>query len=299
MANGFGIQFCRQGSVQWLIVPAVLFAVFVAGCGSATEGSASQGEVILAADTAPPLVDLSQQPVADDPDPSVRAGAAANYLDCVHGISQGLGSIDFGPPPGSSDPDAALTVFVADELFVLPHRGYTAAGHDEHRLLYTHSVAGSPKVSIVVVDSANIELELDAGGEGWTVESFATCDPAEYDPSMDDRFPFEIWLDRDGNRVPTSVVSSAPGPKHCDQNTVTFLTVDGRGYVSDPDGALGEGGFTTPFTDDTELPDDAIETGYQRESQQLWLSAARDIAYIVDEDHVEAWPSPITSFECA
>lgn len=31
--------------------------------------------------------------------------------------------------------------------------------------------------------------------DGWTVETFATCDPAEFDPAVDDQLNVEIWLD--------------------------------------------------------------------------------------------------------
>lgn len=283
----------RQLTSFWIAIAAVVLVLSATGCGSDPE----QSVLIAAAESELPRVDLSRKPVADSPDPSIGAGAASDHVDCDYGVSQGLGAIDFGPPQPSFDPDAALTLFITQGLFPLPRHGYMAVGQDEHRRLYTYSVDASSKVSIVVADSA--EVELDAEGEGWTVEAFATCDPAEHDSSFDDQLPFEIWLDETGRRVPSSVVSSASGPEHCDLESATFLSIDNGRYVADPDGVLGDLGSTTPFDGDAELPTGAVDTGYRRDSRRLWLSQDRETAYVVDGDRIEAWPSLAEPYACA
>jgi hypothetical protein len=50
--------------------------------------------------------------------------------------------------------------------------------------------------------------------------------------------------------------------------------------------------FVVPFDSDTELPPDAVDTGYSREERSFWLSADDSVAYLVSEDRVEAWPTP-------
>jgi hypothetical protein len=62
------------------------------------------------------------------------------------------------------------------------------------------------------------------------VETFATCDPAEYDPSTDDQLSIDVWVDADGNRVPTSIITSSPGAEHCEWQSVTFLFYEDRQY---------------------------------------------------------------------
>jgi hypothetical protein len=204
--------------------------------------------------------------------------------------------MDFGGPGGASDPSGALLQFVDGNLFALPSDGYVAEGRDEHRRLYTYSVSGEPKVAVIIADSVNVALE-ESGG--WAVETFASCDPAEYDPSADDQIPMDIWLDADDNRIPTSIVTSSQGQEHCDWESVTFLWYEDRQYFSDPEGALADVGFVVPFDADTELPTDATDTGYHHDGRHLWLSTDGTVAYIVEGDSVEGWPTSADQVGCA
>ena len=277
-----------------VVVTFSLAVALVSACG---DPSPNAGErVDSGTDDSIPVVDLSEQPVADAPDAADRAGAAADFIECRYGISQGGWSMDFGWSGGASDSDGALLQFVDGGLFALPADGYVAEGRDENRRLYTYSVGAETKVAVIVADSANVPLEADGG---WAVETFASCDPAEYDPSADDQIPMDIWLDADGNRVPTSIVTSSQGPEHCDWESVTFLWYEGRQYLGDPEGALADVGFVVPFDADTELPSDATETGYHHDGRHLWLSADGTVAFIVDSDSVEAWPAPADQVGCA
>ena len=280
--------------------------MIVAGCG---EGDNDRGEPVGESDpttslsqagqpglsTSLPQVDLSTPPVADDPDPSVRAGAVASFIDCDHGVWQGGWTSDFGPLGGGADPDDALEDMIAGGTLGMPDDNFVAAGRDDGRVLYVYDVAGTPKAALVIADSASVELDTE---DRWAIETFASCDPSEFDPSTDDEIPQQVWEDDDGNRVPTSVISSARGPEHCNWETVTFLRLDGQGYISDPNGVLGGRGFVAPYEAAATLPQDAIDTGYRQDDRRLSLSSDRSIAYIVTGDDVEAWPSSTEEFAC-
>ena len=287
---------CRRTAVIGSVVGCVLlFATLLVACG----GQANDAAETLAQPAVPtaslPQVDLSKPPVADDPDPSVRAGAVATFVDCEHGVWQGGWTSDFGPLGSGADPDEALADMVQGGTLGMPDENFVAVGRDDGRVLYVYEVAGSSKAALVIADSASIELDTE---DRWAVETFATCDPAEFDPSTDDEIPVQVWQAADGNRVPTAVINSAPGPEHCGWETVTFLTFDGRGYISDPDDVLGGSGFVAPFDADAALPPDAVDTGYRQAGRRLWLSSDGLIAFVVTDDAVEAWPSSTAEFGC-
>lgn len=286
----------RPMGVSSLVVSLLFIAGLAAACGGADPVGATGSSVDAdEGDVSVPVVDLFEQPVADAPDPADRAGAAADYVECDYGISQGGWSMDFGPPGSASDPDGALSLFLEEGLFALPGQGFVAEGQNQDRMLYTYSVAGEPKVAVIVADSANVPLDAE---DGWVVETFASCDPAEFDPSIDDRLPVDIWLDADDNRVPTSTITSSKGPEHCDWESVTFLWFEDRQYISDPSGVLADVGFVVPFDDNAELPGDATNTGYHSDGRQLWVSSDGTIAYLVDGDRVEAWPTTADPVGC-
>lgn len=250
--------------------------VLVTACG---------GSVTDAPDSASlPQLELWEQPVADAPDPADRAGAASDFVECEYGLWNGGWSMDFGGVDAAGSPDAALASFVGEGLFGLPGEGYIEAGRDTGRLLYTYSADGAPRVAVIVADGAT---------GSWTVETFAACDPAEYDRSTDDDRNMQVWLDGEGNRVPTSIISSLPGADHCGWESVTYLLYQDRQYISDPGGVMNMP-FVVRYDDDAELPADAANTGYHRDGSQLWVSRDGDVAYLVGEDRTEAWPTPAT-----
>jgi hypothetical protein len=177
----------------------------------------------------------------------------------------------------------------------MPDENFVAAGRADGRVLYVYAVSGTPKAALVIADAASVELDTE---DRWALETFASCDPSEFDPSTDDEIPRQVWQDADGNRVPTSVISSARGPEHCDWEAVTFLRLEGQGYISDPDGVLGGRGFVASYDADAALPPDAFDTGYRQDDRRLWLSSDRSIAYVVTDEVVEAWPSSTEEFAC-
>jgi hypothetical protein len=174
-----------------------------------------------------------------------------------------------------------LALFLNDGLFGLPSDGYAKAGRDDGRVLYTYTVDGVPKVAVILSDSL----------VGWEVETFASCDPAEYDPADDEQLRMGIWTASDGTRTPTSIITSLRGSEHCGWESVTYLLYQERQYLSDPNGAM-DVDFVVPFDADGELPPDAVETGYSRQGQSFWISADDSVAYLVSDDRVEVWPTP-------
>ncbi len=276
----------------------VALGFVLGGCGGATVVTSGEPAVVSSAGdgAAVPVLNLFEDPVPDHPDPARRAGAASNFIECEHGIWDGGWSEDFGPPGSGPDPEAALAAFLGDGLFAVPRAGFAFAGTDDSRRLFTYTNDGAPKVAIIVVDGTEVALD---GADGWIVETFASCDPAELDPSVDEDLPFEIWTDVGGRRVPVGTVSSASGPSHCDWESVTFLRLYDTSYVRDPDGLLIDDAGIGPFEADVQLPADATDTGYRRDGRELWIAADRSTAYIVTADRVEAWPSPVHVFGCA
>lgn len=102
-----------------------------------------------------------------------------------------------------------------------------------------------------------------------------------------------MWTDADGQPLPASVVTSRPGSAHCEWESVTFLTLgeDDDRYVRDPEGKFGRCSTGVPYDGDAELPSDAVDTGYRRGDDQLWLSQDQAFAYVVTPHAVEAWPA--------
>lgn len=253
-------------------------SIFLVGCLLASCGGTDPNDAAI------PVMDLFQQPVADATDPADRAGAAARYVECSFGISNGGWWRDGGPTESASDPDGALQRFLDMHPLALPEEGYAPVGRDTDRLLYAHTVEASPKVAIIVAKTTTSDST-----DRWTVETYATCDPAEYHPSADDELSVDIWLDSEDNRVPTSIVTTHKGAEHCGWESVTFLIFEDRQYIRDPRGLLAE--FVW-FDDRAKLPVDATDTGYHHEGRHLWISGDEAVAYLVVGDQVEAWPAP-------
>ena len=82
-----------------------------------------------------------------------------------------------------------------------------------------------------------------------------------------------------------------PGAEHCSWESATFLSIDGVGYVADPDGVLWNEAAVGEFDADATLPADAVDTGYRNGPEQLWLGADSATAFMVTGEQVEAWPA--------
>lgn len=271
-------------------------AIGLAACGAGESDGVDALTTGAEAGPALPVADLSAAPIADDEDPARRAGAAANFVECEHALWQGGWSMDYGPLGSGPNPDAAIAALTESDLVPSPGDGLVAVAQDQGRIAYTYEVNGRARFAAIVADQE--EVPLDAT-DRWAVEVFASCDPAEFDPSADARSGYKIWLDANGDRVPTYVLAESTGPEHCGWESVTFLGVEGASFVADPEGVLNETHTAADFDDDAELPADAVDTGYSRDTKHLWLAADGRFAFVVDGDTVQAWPALTQQAGCA
>jgi hypothetical protein len=116
-----------------------------------------------------------------------------------------------------------------------------------------------------------------------------------------------LW-ERGDQLPPSSEFRLYEGPLHCEMEDALILNMRwpvgrngegaGASFVRDPDGVMAE--YTDePFAPDTQLPDDAVATGYESDAEaELWLASDLSAAYLVDSGTVEAWPA-LESWVCA
>ncbi len=224
----------------------------------------------------------------DSENPLERSGAAGQALECAGAVATG-GLYEEGLDDRFSSPSEALQAFLEAGIGPVPHQGYRVEVERATRALLSYDVDGRTHAAVVVVkDETPRDPELL-----WGVETFAACDPAEFAPSADDDFPFRVWSNRDGQRVPTTEISSSFGAEHCGWQTVTFLSLGRRQFVADPEGALRnlEIKMQTSYRADTVLPPDAVDTGYRLDDQALWKDASGDSVYLVSDDGIQRWPA--------
>lgn len=143
------------------------------------------------------------------------------------------------------------------------------------------------------------------GDEGWGVEVWAACDPAELPAKVTDALGIEVWRDASGRRAPVSEVESYRGAEHCGWQDITFLllrsTDETREYIRDPRGELGDF-LHTAYDGSATLPAGATNTGLHRDRRELWLSDTGDAAYLVslhDAEDAERWPASKEPIRCA
>ena len=116
----------------------------------------------------------------------------------------------------------------------------------------------------------------------------------------------DTWANPSGSDVVRSVRSTR-GPVHCGWQDMRFIYVDVaafppedpqrlRTYVANPTASYGQDGWDP----DTDLPADAVDTGWRRGTTQLWLAAAdgTEAAFLVDGPTVERLPLDETGQGC-
>ncbi|WP_137292925.1 hypothetical protein [Nocardioides dongxiaopingii] len=222
-----------------------------------------------------------------------RYGVAGDVVDCATAAA----GFDHGPGPlaeaATADSVGAAVETAYSEGLQLdaPRVDLALAREEGDRRLLTFEVGGRVLMALVVRDGPASE---GAGGPGWYVQSWARCDYAEFPADVAEGMGVLVWAGADGTPVPTSRVYSHPGPEHCGWQPMTFLALDdGRrteaSYVREPIPEL-EPYVAVPYRARTALPADAVDTGWQRAGDHLWLSADRDVAYVGAGDRVEAWP---------
>lgn len=271
-------------------------ASLLSACGQANPRS---GLVVAGATT--PLAKVYDGPLyvpvrhPDAADVLERSGAAGRALECDGNPYLGSTGRNWGAPAGGDNPAEGLQLFVEDIATDLPKDGYRIERQGEERVLYSYDVDGETKVAVVVRDG------LAHYGEepGWGMESYAQCNPAEFDPADDQELEHQIWTDQSGDRVPTTLLTSYAGPEHCGWQSVTFLQLRKTQYVRDPSGVLGREGVHRSYSADAQLPGTAVDTGYRLGEKHLWLSHDKATAYVVTPKSTERWPAATKPILCA
>jgi hypothetical protein len=238
--------------------------------------------------------------VAPDRATHPRAGAAGDVVDCT---TWGRGGLEDQEPYAegatADSPEAALEVAAGEGLFDGVQEGLLVAAEQDDRVLYVVEVGGEVKQAVIVRDGPATE---GAGGPGWYVESWARCDVAELPRSWTDARGLLIWTDAaTGEPVPTTELEAWHGPEHCSWQSMTFLELGRALYVRDPVAELADA-FAEPWRPHTELPATAVDTGFEREGEHLWVSADRLRAFVgspEDPGDVELWPRATDAPACA
>ncbi|MFK4103332.1 hypothetical protein ACI2L1_25285 [Streptomyces sp. NPDC019531] len=213
----------------------------------------------------------------------LASGAAGRALECAGEISVGNGPEAWGDGDGGDSPEDGLRLYFDLLDPGVPRSGYRVERRETDRVLYSYDVGGRTKVAVVVAKDQK-------GRPGWGPETSASCDPSEFPASYTDSHGVEIWTDRDGDRVPTTEVSSGPGDDHCGWRKVHFLDLGDRMYARDPEDLLEPGMLTAAYDGATEMPATAHDTGYRYQDWRLWLTDDKRTAYVRTPDGVEAWP---------
>jgi hypothetical protein len=248
-------------------------------------------------DTAPrvgePASSTYSGPLVVDRDRAVHpgAGVAGDVVDCA---TWGRGGSERGEVYAegatADDPQAALEVAAGEGRFDGPHEGLRVAARDAGRVLYVLEVGGAVKQAVVVRDGPATE---GAGGDGWYVESWARCDLPELPRAWTDAIGLLVFRDvATGKPVPTTELEAWRGPEHCGWQSTTFLTLGRVLYLRHPTADLADH-VAEPWRAHTVLPADAVDTGFERDGERLWLSADRERAFVGSPDEpadVELWP---------
>ena len=85
---------------------------------------------------------------------------------------------------------------------------------------------------------------------------------------------------------------------HCDWQSMTFLHLAGAVYVRNPQPDLADF-LATPYEEHADLPAHAVDTGYERNGDRLWLSTDKQRAFVGSRQGVEVWPRTVEPLGCA
>lgn len=278
-------------------------ALVLAGCGSAP--------IVVGNEPVPTPYDGPMHLPIDHSDEATvlaRSGAAGRALECAGDPYNGGGAdYDGGLESVQESPEKALENLFREEGFSagMPTEGYRVERRDEHRVLLSYDVGTRTKAAYIVADGVRDWKHHT----GWGVEAWAQCDPAEFPAELTDDLNLDIWTDAAGSRVPVTTVTSWSGPEHCGWQDITFLEVGsdparfggGDEYVRDVDGELADL-LRGSYLARTQLPAEAVDTGWTNDGRRLWLVPGKTAAYLVsvrDAADVERWPASRTPIGCA
>ncbi|SDC07368.1 hypothetical protein [Nocardioides lianchengensis] len=225
-----------------------------------------------------------------------EAGAAGDVVDCDTWGTGGFEDAEvYGEGATADSAEQALEWGEHGPYGLDPDDLRVAAETDDRVLYVVEADDGTPKQALVVHDGEGTE---GAGGDGWYVESWAQCDPVEL-PAYAEEIGLQVWTDADGRPVPKSGLEAWVGPEHCGWESMVFLYLGGRTYVREPQRDLWADYFTEKYAAHVTVPADAVDTGFERDGDHLWLAADRSRAYVGARDDAELWPATVQDLGCA
>ncbi|MET9897030.1 hypothetical protein [Streptomyces sp. NPDC006446] len=277
-----------------IVAAVVLVGLAAVGCGAGER----DGLVVKGTPPATPYagpLDLPYKESSDGGERGARktSGSAGRALECDGVIYMGGAGDTWSEGDGGSTPEEGLNAYFDISQPGLPEQGYRVEREEGDRVLFSYDVEGRTKVAVVVAKD-------QPRRPGWGPETSASCDPSEFPASYTEARGDEIWTDRDGHRVPTTVVTSSVGAEHCDWQSAHFLDLGDRGhlYVRDPRGVFSPQALTGTYDGDVRMPADARDTGYRYHDWKLWLAPDRSTAYVRTPEGVEAWPAAKPGLGC-
>jgi len=233
---------------------------------------------------------------SDGPVPSVR-----DALSCDGRVYATRQVVKAEQGMWQSSPESALQSGVQlGEQWWLDPAEVRESVRKESQVLFVHDVDGRARFAALVERGSGEHVR------DWRLSSWAMCEPSELTGDASDRLGYGVWLDADGDPVPTTEVMTLRGPEHCGWEDVTFLELNPestgiRQYVHDPSGEL-DPQLRTTYADRARLPADAADTGWRRGGLALWLPPHGDAAYLVnlaDPTDVARWPRAKRTIGCA
>jgi hypothetical protein len=276
----------------------VAAALLFTGCGDEFAGLADDG--VLVSDQ--PVDEPYDGPLYVEPEDEhgivARTGAAGLVVECATPVRGGFQQGVYGEGATADTLAEAFDTARSEWVFDGAYRGYRLERDDGDRVLFTFAVGDQVKQALIMRDGPATE---GAGGPGWYVESWARCDLSELpDEVAADNGGTQIWEGPDGTRQPTTEIVSYPGPAHCDWQDSTFLYLgdEQHAYVRKPPRYLMSDYFGEPFRSEMPLPSDAVDTGYARNGDRLWLSPDGLRAYVGTPEVVELWPRTVQRLGC-
>jgi hypothetical protein len=277
------------------VLLAGLIAVLLAGCSSTPSNMSFSPTAPPGRTPYPGPLTASSAPATPSRTTS-RPGAAADVVQCsVRPTGATL-------HPGSEQaPDASVEAAVDESVSTeLPVRELARERDDGDRVLFTTSYGGIARQAVIVRRADPVSDRAAHDTNGWYVESYAYCDLADYPDRVAAAAGVEIWTDARGVRQPTTAIRSGPGPEHCDEQRIRFLTLGSRTnpYVDTIPPDLRDDFAEQPRRHVT-VPADAVDTGFRRRGRHLWVSPDRRRAYVGSITDAALWPREVRAFGCA
>lgn len=258
-----------------------------------------------------------EMPLASTPSPKTeegrigRAGAAGDVVRCRGPVIGTTRSAPYAAEDTGTTPEAALEAGRRWGSWSGVQEGFALARVEAARRLYVFEVGGVAKQALILRHGPALK------GDGtnrtitrWWLESWARCDYSELPDAIARARGLELWTDASGKRLPTSTVMSFRFRGGCFDG-MTALDLNGPieggeamekrvpvEYVRDPDPELQAEYFEREYVEHVPVPADAVDSGYERDGEHLWLSKDRGSAYVGTRNDADVWPRAVRPIRC-